>query len=429
MRAQGRVLRVSQPVGTRETGKPVILRVEAEGVYSLSEPDAGLEFRADYLRRDSRTGEITGELSVSCSEHAARVDNLLSVASFNFSSAQARASRAKLIKERGGKELAKVSVAECLEAFCQYISQQERTGEPAVVLRDVPSRRPEDSTFEVLGIRLPLKHLAILFGAPGALKSLLALYIAYVLTTRGLRVCYIDWELDAADHRHRLGQFSPDIPDSLLYRRCRKPLVQEIDSLRRIGKAERIDYYILDSVGYGTAGDPAAADAALDFCRAVGQLGTGSLALAHITKNGENNDQMPYGSMFWHASARSTFFLKLATEDSDTPTVGVFNRKSNLTRRQPPIGLRVRFEGEQTTFERTDLGDVQELAGSLPKWQRVASILRAGPQTVAALANELGEAGKVDALDRYIRRYDRLFTKVKSRDGITRVALLEGRAA
>ena len=58
----------------------VILRVEAEGIYCLSEPDAGLEFRADYLRRDSRSGEISGELSVSCSEHAARVDNLLSVA-------------------------------------------------------------------------------------------------------------------------------------------------------------------------------------------------------------------------------------------------------------------------------------------------------------------------------------------------------------
>ena len=92
----------------------MILRVEAEGVYSLSEPDAGLEFRADYLRRDHRSGEIAGELSVSSSEHAARVDNLLSVASFNFSSAQARASRAKLIKDRGGRELAKVNVAECL---------------------------------------------------------------------------------------------------------------------------------------------------------------------------------------------------------------------------------------------------------------------------------------------------------------------------
>lgn len=76
----------------------MILRVEAEGVYSLSEPDAGLELRADYLRRDHRSGEISGELSVSSSAHSAAVDNLLSVASFNFSSAQARASRAKLIR-------------------------------------------------------------------------------------------------------------------------------------------------------------------------------------------------------------------------------------------------------------------------------------------------------------------------------------------
>jgi hypothetical protein len=252
----------------------VILRVEAEGVYSLSEPECGLEFRADYLRRDHRSGEISGELSVSCSEHAARVDNLLSVASFNFSSAQARASRAKLVKERGGRELAKLNVAECLEAFCQFIAKSERTGDPAVVLRDVPSRRPEDANHDVLGLKFPSKHLSIGFGAPGSLKSFLALYVARTLAARGVRTLYVDWELDAEDHRYRLGCFDGHIPEGVLYRRCRKPLVQEIDSLRRIGKSERIDYYILDSVGYGTAGDPAAADAALDFCRAFGQLGT-----------------------------------------------------------------------------------------------------------------------------------------------------------
>jgi hypothetical protein len=271
--------------------------------------------------------------------------------------------------------------------------------------------------------------LTILFAAAGSFKSYIALFIAYTLACRGLRVLFIDWELDAAAHRYRVGCFGGEIPEGLMYRHCLKPLVQEIDSLRRIGKAERIDYYVLDSVGYGTAGDPAAADAALDFCRAVRQLGTGALALAHITKpkNGEANDQMPYGSQFWHASARSTFFLKLAAEDSETPTIGVLNRKVTFGRKQLPFGLEARFSDDSVSFKQTDIADVQELAASLPKWQRIAGIVRKGPQTVAAIASELGEEN-VDSLDRYIRR-STMFTKVKSADGITRVALAERRIA
>jgi hypothetical protein len=245
---------------------------------------------------------------------------------------------------------------------------------------------------------------------------------------RGMRGLYVDWELDAEDHRYRLGCFGDDIPEGVLYRRCRKPLVQEIDSLRRIGKSERIDYYILDSVGYGTAGDPAAADAALDFCRAFGQLGKGGLALAHITKNGDNNDQMPYGSMFWHASARATFFLKLAAEDGDTRFVGVFTRKRNLGRLQPPVGLRVTFAEDRVEFDHTDITDVPDLAESLPLWRRIQAVVKAGPQTLATIARELNH-DNVESIDRTVRKHKQVFTRLSGSDGITRIALVERRAA
>lgn len=408
----------------------MILKVENEGVYTLAEPDAGLELRADHLRRDHRTGEISGELQVTCSEHAAQTGAPLSVGSFNFSSPQARSTRVKLVKDRGGKALSKVNVFECLERFCQYIAQQERSGEPAVVLRDVISRRPEDTSFEVLGVKLPLKHLAILFGAPGTMKSYLALLVAVTQAQRGQRVLYIDWELDAADHRYRLECIAGNnLPDGLFYCRCRKPLVQEIDRLRRIGKAQQIDYYILDSVGYGTAGDPAAADAALDFCRAAGQLPGGQLALAHITKNGETNDQMPYGSMFWHASARSTWNIKTPSESPDGSVVklALFNRKSNLGRKQSPLGLSVAFDTDRVEFQRTDVGSIDGMADSLPLWRRMVSLLKTGPQTVATLASETGKTP--DTVDRTARRYKELFAKVTGDDHITRVALIEKRAA
>jgi hypothetical protein len=414
-------------------GTPVILRIEGDGRYSLTEPDAGIEIRADFIRRDNRTSEISGELSVALAEHSAITDdNVLHSAHFNFSSAAPRAQRAKIIRERGGRHLSGVNVAELLEALCQFIARHERTGDPAIVLRDAPIRRPDETHFDVLGMRFPSKHLSILFGTGGTMKSYLALLIALTLALRGLRVLFVDWELDAPDHRYRFGcLYSGPLPDSVFYCRCRKPLVQEIDRIRRIGQAERIDYFILDSVGYGTAGDPGTAEAAMEFCRAAGQLAGGVLALAHITKNGDNNDQMPYGSVFWHNSARATWNIKQASESDDGQTLmlGAFNRKSNLGRRLPPVGIEVHITDDRVTFRNTDIATVDDFAGSLPLWRRMVTLLKGGPQTLAHIASELGHPN-VESIDRIVRKHKALFTKITdSKDHITRVSLVERREA
>src|SRR5206468_10312947 len=132
-------------------------------------------------------------------------------------------------------------------------------------------------------------------------------------------------------------------------------------------------------VGFGTAGPPEAAEYALAYCRAVRQIGVGSLQLAHINRS-ENGDQKPFGSSFWHNSARSTWFAKLAstTSNGQRLTVGLFNRKSNLTRLQPSVGFQFAFDDTHTTIQRVNLADVDDLAGQLPVWQRVAHILKAG---------------------------------------------------
>ena len=118
--------------------------------------------------------------------------------------------------------------------------------------------------------------------------------------------------------------------------------------------------------------------------------GLGSLHLAHINRS-EGGDQKPFGSAFWHNSARATWFLKNASTspDGQTMTVGAFNRKSNLTKLHPAIGFELQFTGSTTTIRRINLADVEELAGQLPTWQRIAHVLEAGqgrPQTVAEIA-------------------------------------------
>ena len=327
---------------------PVIFKVLADGHYRLADPEHGIEFDADRLRRDR--GDLIGELAVSCGLTGARVvdDGMLSVGTFNFSSPRARQEHAKRLAERA-RANGKIDFHGKLEELCQRVITAERTGAPAIVLRELP-RPAADVDHDVDGFRFPQHHGTILFGDGGACKSLLALYLAGRLAERGLRVALFDWELDAAQHRLRLESlFGVAMPD-VRYVRCDRPLIYEVDRLQRITQREQLDFILYDSAGYACSGKPEDAEQALGFFRAQRQIGGGSLNIAHINKS-ENNEHKPFGSSFWHNSARSTWFVKLAatSPDGQVSTLGLFHRKSNLSARQPAIGFAVTFESAQYT--------------------------------------------------------------------------------
>jgi hypothetical protein len=409
----------------------VIFKVLAEGHYRLVDAEHGIECDADRLRRDR--GELIGELSVSCGLTGARVidDGVLSVGTFNFSSPRTRQEHAKRLAERS-RTSGQLDWHRYLEELCQRVIKAERTGPPAVNLRHLP--RPEaDVDHEVDGFRFPQHHPTILFGDGGACKSLLALYLAGRLAQRGLRLGMFDWELDAAQHRLRLeGLFGQDLPD-IFYVRCDRPLIYEADRLQRLTQQEQLDYILYDSAGFACHGKPEDAEQALAYFRAQRQIGRGSLSLAHMTKSdGGNgaNEHKPFGSAFWFNSARSAWFIKLASTSPDgrVSTIGLYHRKANLGARQPALGFEVTFDGDRTCIHRVNVAEVEALASSLPLWQRMKDALRDGPQTLASLAADLG--APVDSIDKTVRRKSQLFTKVSTlEDHITRIALVENRRA
>jgi hypothetical protein len=381
------------------------------------------EFAADRLRWDR--DELFGQLSVACGLIGARTfDGSVSLGTFNFSSTRARRERAKEIGERvRANGLDWIGM---LEETCQRILQAERRGEPAVLLRDVPRPDPDDE-FNVEGFRFPKRHPTIAFGDGGSAKSTLALYSAGVLAQRGERVGLADWELDEGAHRQRLEQlFGHDMPD-VRYVRCERPLVHEVDRLKRIVRDERLTFGIFDSVGFACPGPPENAEMATSYFRCVRQIGIGSLHIAHV-RQGEDNDKRPFGSAFWSNAARSTWFVKLAatSPDGQSLTIGLFNRKSNLSALRPAVGFAVTFEATRIVFARVDVADHIELAEALPIWQRLKSALTRGPQTLAWLAEDLG--ANVDTIDRTVRRKTELFTRVPSDDGVTRIALVHRRS-
>src|SRR5262249_29414401 len=119
--------------------------------------------------------------------------------------------------------------------------------------------------------------------------------------------------------------------------------------------------------------------------------------------------------------------VKLADNGTDRSraSIGLYHRKCNLTALRPAIGYHVTFNQDRTTFARVDVGEVSELAESLPLWQRMRSALRHEPKTLARLADELG--AKVESREKTVHRKPLLFTRVSGTDGITRVSLVDSR--
>jgi hypothetical protein len=392
-----------------------------DGRYVLTLLEVGIEFEIDRLRR--RWDELIGELTVRCELAGARTfEGLLSAADLNLSSAKARQDRGKLLAQKS--RAAEIPWSDLLDEFAQRVTLAERTGRPVVLLRELP-RAERDENFSVNGFPLLRRHPVVLFGDGGAAKSYFGLYLAGELERSGTRTLYVDYEFAGEDHRERLEcLYSAEMP-SVRYLRADRPLVHEIDHLRRIVRDEGIVYAVLDSIAFACHGKPEDADVAAAYFRCLRQLGVGTLNIAHVPK-GDNQDQRPFGSAFWHNGCRSSWFAKRAGESTDGQevTIGLFHRKNNVGRLHQPFGFQFRFDASQTRVTRVDLADVPQLADQLSISQRIRHLLRSGAMTYAAIAEELGE--KPNTITQTVKRgKGKVFTIVLGADGIHRIGLLE----
>lgn len=371
-----------------------------EGHYRLEIPEASAVFDVDRLQRDRQ--DLCGEIVVTCHLKGARTfDGNLFSGRINLSDAFRRREVYQRLKSKA-QTGTQVDWDHHIDELAARIVRAEREGRPAQLLHTFQRPAP-DETFDLEGIVLPRRHPSILFGDGGGFKSYIALYIAGWLGQQGIRVLFADWEFEAEDHRDRLERlFGADMPP-VYYQRMHRPMVDEIDSIKRQVDELKIEYIVCDSVGYATDGAPESAEAAMGYFRAVRQLGIGSVHLAHVTKPKEDgaagkqasDPTKPFGSAFWSNSARSTWFVK-RTESIDEQrfVVALFNRKTNLGPLRPAVGLEIEFGHERTAIQRVNLADVDELASSLPIWQRMKRALECGPRTLTDLAADVAKPGE-----------------------------------
>jgi len=368
--------------------------------YRLALPNSLITFDLNRLRRERH--ELIGELTVRCQFAGAQtVDGILSAGDFNLSSVQARVTRAKLLANRA--QTKDVDFEGYLEELCYKTLAAERTGEPPQVLRDVEIIPGHHGEFDLIGFGIPKRHPSILFGDGGAAKSTLALYMGCELAHRGEMVMFCDWEADDQDHKARLDLLYPTNPPAILYVRCERPLVVEADRLRALVREYGITFGFMDSAAYGCAGAPESAEASLDYFRALRSLTIGTLITAHVTKS-EDGDKRPFGSSFWHNSARATWHIKRSNPNDDRDTIYtlVTQRKCNFGRVRPAMSLGITF-GRTIDIRRASVLAAEEFAPSLTLPQRIMATLNSKPLSGDVLRAEFPDS-KPDTLRKTIDR-------------------------
>jgi hypothetical protein len=385
------------------------------GIATVSWDSVTMHF--DMLRLDNRTGAVTAEMTI-----LTGADNRpLRRTVLNLVNGDTRAREAKYLREL----MPDVDWTRRLETASWQVIDAFRQGRPAIYLRDAAA----DNCTWLVEPLINERDATIFFGDGGSAKSEFGLALALSIhtgqeiirgfkPTRTLRTAFLDYEWEPEPHKRRMRRLlGTDVPDSqlpdLVYVPCGRegPLVHQIDRLRRIFHEHEIEYAVLDSVGVACDGPLAADDTVFRFFNALAQLETGSLLNAHIVKiESKEQTQYPFGSVFWHNSARMTWFVKATGDGGPTLDVAMVNRKYNDGPKQlKPIGLRYEFGETQTTVSRIDVKDIPAARDALSTKDRMIAELKSAntPLTFKALA-DLCDA-KEDSIRKTVGRNPRLF--------------------
>jgi len=359
--------------------------------YSLTLQPEGIVFEVNRLRRSSQ--ELHGELLVRVNGHFAEAktfgDGILQIGDMNFSSTTTRTSRAKLLAERAGDK--SFDWYGNLEDFITSVIAAERRGKPAEVLADVEDEHEDSEAWRIEGFPLLQQLPQIIFGDAASGKSMLAMWLAGMLANQDIPVLYADWEFSQAEHKKRLKQLFQPMPKNLYYIRCEHSLKQEADHLIDIIQKYKIKYIICDSIGFAVDGPAESQEGAAGYFRCLRQLRVGSLNIAHIPKQYDDNREASiFGSIYFKCGARSVWFISRAAENPNGELrFGLYHRKSNVGALLQPKGFKLVFRGDRTLVEAINLKDVEELAAGFPLLDRIKELLIQGPLTMKAISEEL----------------------------------------
>lgn len=338
--------------------------------YRLSAEEAGVTLQVGRLKRSGQ--ELQGEILVKVNWDGIKtVDGNLHQARFNVSSVAARTTLIRYLKGRTDKtQYEEMDWADALENLCQRVMDAERVGEPLVSMNGT---MPKRTTRYDVNPLCPSGVVTWLYGPGGKGKSLVGTAIAFSLA-KGIEVIpglapgvtgpvlYCDYETDQWTVRERIeyianGHQSKATKD-FYYRRCYRPIADDVEDLTRIVADKGIKFVVVDSAGpaigsHGEYGD--ANESTLKLFAALRLLGCTVLVIDHVSKQELMKNQkdevvgaMPYGSVYKINLARSAWELRNGEAIADDDLhIRLINTKANDARLHEPIDLRIIWDSSQ----------------------------------------------------------------------------------
>lgn len=393
------------------------MRFDREGLgYVMALPATATELRVSGITRSR--GELHGLVSVSCGlPGMGGRTGQLHRARFNLVSTTSRTTLAKVLTQRA--PIPQFDWFEALEEFCSRVIDAESAGSPVVMVGARPQRLVEAWRMEPI---LAMGKPTILYGEGGSGKSTLAAAIAVSIETgvavipgwapRRGSVLYLDWETESDDIDEMVKGIAAgaNIPHAVefRYRKCHGTLADQVEEVAALVTRDQVGLLIVDSVGMaaGTGGEGTdAAESALRLFGALRAIGTTSLLLDHVSKAERGGDRpaSPYGSVYKTNLARSTFEIR-RIEAGDHSILALYNTKTNVSRKLPPIGLEVIQEGGRIEYVQVEVPKPAPKGGSMAD-RAVAYIEEVGSRTTKELAAalEVDESSLRVVLNRDVR--------------------------
>jgi len=216
----------------------------------------------------------------------------------------------------------------------------------------------------------PLGH-SILYGTGGVGKGALACWWIVQLIRTGHRVLILDYEKHPEEWSRRIGSLDPGVHTSGLVRHLAPdtPIRQAADEIAWTCNTHELDYIVVDSAVMACGPDPLKPEAAAEYAAALLAITRPVLTLAHVTKL--DDARYPFGSVFWHNLARTTWSLS-GTDDE----ILLRHRKHNNYRGMGTYSLKITWSDDGK------LREVYERVYGATILDRVKTLLEDGPLNI-----------------------------------------------
>ena len=223
----------------------------------------------------------------------------------------------------------------------------------------------------------PLGH-TILYGTGGVGKGVLACWWIVQLVRDGHRVLILDYEGHPEEWSRRIGSLDPGVHTSDMVRHLKPSgaIHRASGEITSTCDLHESSYVVVDSAVMACGTDPLKPEAAAEYADAILAIARPALTLAHVTK--ADDARYPFGSVFWHNLARTTWGLQA----DQSGAVVLSHRKHN---NYASLG---RFQ-MVATWTDGRLREVYEKGYGQALRERLTEILAAGAMPVSEIVDML----------------------------------------